>query len=291
MTGASGLVGAALCALATKDGHDVFAGFNSTRPLYGKPTRLALSGADDVVGIVRAVEPEVIIHTAALTDVDQCEQQVELAERVNGIATGEIGEAARNVGAHVTYVSTDYVFSGEEGNYGEETRPNPLSEYGRSKLLGEKLLAESGAACCVGRASVIYGWGKPQKPNFALFVLKALERKREVKAAFNLYCSPTLNTNLAEMLLELAKRRLTGVFHVSGATRVSRFEFSTELAKQFGMDSKFIMPVDWRTLNLDAIRPRDSSLNVSKAMKTLNVKPLDLAEALSLFRKSRASAI
>jgi dTDP-4-dehydrorhamnose reductase len=267
----------------------MFAGFNSTLPLYGKPVHLDMAKIDDTAEIIRTLHPELIIHAAALTDVDQCEQQPELAELVNGIATGAIGKAASKMGTHVTYVSTDYVFSGEEGNYDESARPNPLNHYGRSKLMGEKLLIETGVNYCIARPSVIYGWGRPEKPNFALFVVKALEEKRKVKAAYDLYCSPTLNINLAEMLLELSTRQLTGTFHASGATRTSRIEFARDIAEEFALNPEEISPVDSRTFNWQAKRPSDSSLNVDKAARTLNAKPMKLPNALQLFHTSRPS--
>ena len=291
MTGASGLVGTAVSALATKRGHEVAACYNTGLPLYGAPKRIDLAKPSELVDLIRAIKPVSIIHTAALTDVDECELQPELAEQVNGAATGEIAKAARDVSAHLTYVSTDYVFGGEEGNYNEEATPNPLSHYGRSKLLGEKLLIESKANCCIARPSVIYGWGRPKKPNFGLFVVNSLEEKREIKAAHELYCSPTLNTNLSEMLLEIATRKLTGILHVSGATRASRFEFARVIANEFELNSDLIKQTDWKNLRLRANRPRDSSLNVQKAVETLTAKPSNLNDALRSFSRNRASMI
>jgi len=288
VTGGSGLVGAEVCALGIREGHEVFAGFHSNQAPHGRPTLLDLS-KPNVVGGVRALNPELIIHTGGLTDVDRCEQEAELAERVNGTATGEIAKAARSLGAHLTYVSTDYVFDGEQGNYDETAKPNPVSQYGRSKLLGERLLSETGGDYCIARPSVIYGWGRSWKPNYALFVLKALEEKREVKAAYDMYCSPTLNTSLAQMLLELATRRLTGVFHVAGATRTSRLDFAKEIAAEFCLNPSGITRVDSRMLNLRARRPHDSSLSVGKAARELNAKALKLPEALRLFHKTRPS--
>ena len=264
----------------------MFAGFHSNQPQHGRPTLLDLS-KPNIAERIRALSPELIIHTGALTDVDRCEQEAKLAERVNGTATGEIARTARSLGAHVTYVSTDYVFDGEEGNYDETAKPNPLSQYGRSKFLGEMLLSEAGGDYCIARPSVIYGWGRSSRPNYALFVVKALEEKREVKAAYDMYCSPTLNTSLAQILLELATHRLTGVFHVAGATRTSRLEFAKEIAAEFSLNPSGIIRVDSRMLNLRARRPRDASLNVGKAARTLNVKPLKLPEALRLFHKTR----
>jgi len=287
VTGGSGLMGGEICVRATARGHEVLAGFMSNPPPEGKPIHMELPkpGAAERV---RNLNPELIIHTGGLTDVDRCETEPELSERVNGIATGEIAKAARIIGAHLTYVSTDYVFDGELGNYAEDVQPNSINQYGRTKLMGERLAGESGCRCCVARTSVIYGWGRSSRPNYALYVVQALEGRQEVRAAEDLYSSPTLNTNLAEMLLELATRQIIRIVHTAGATRTSRLEFARALANSFDLDSTGIIAVNSRTLNLKAARPRDSSLDVSKATRTLNSKPMMLPEALQSFRGTRA---
>jgi len=286
VTGGSGLVGAEICVRATARGHEVLAGFMSNTPPKGKPIHLDLS-KPGVAERVRSLKPDLIIHTGALIDNDRCETEPELSERVNGIATGEIAQAARSIGAHLNYVSTSYVFDGQSGNYAEDAQPNPISQYGRSKLMGEKLVRESGCRYCIARTSVVYGWGRNARPNYALYVLQALEARGKVRAAEDLYSSPTLNTNLAEMLLELSTRQITGIFHTAGATRASRLEFASALANMFDLDSTGIIAVNSRSLNLKATRPLDSSVDVSNATRTLNSKPMVLPEALQSFRDAR----
>ena len=286
VTGGSGLLGAEVCARGIQEGHDIYAGFRSNPPADGKPTRLDLS-KPDVGRVVRDVNPDLVIHTGGLADVDQCEEQPEFADRVNGIASGDIAKVALSLGAHLTYVSTDYIFDGAQGNYDENASPNPISQYGRSKMVGERLVAKTGSEYCIARTSLIYGWRRAWKLNYAASVVHALEGKREIKAANDLYSSPTLSTNLAEMLLELGTRRLTGIFHVSGATRTNRLEFANAIATQFSLNPAGIVRVNAQMLNLKAIRPPDSSLNVSKATRTLDTKPLELPEALQLFQRTR----
>ena len=279
------MVGAVVCAKAVQESHEVFAGFKTHNPAFGKPIPMDLTNAS-VSNLVRALHPDFVIHTGGLTDVDECERNADLAQLVNGTATGELAEAARVINAHFTYVSTDYVFDGREGSYDENAKPNPINEYGRSKYLGERLLTESGVDFAIARPSVIYGWGRYWKPNYALSVVRSLKEKRKVFAADDLFSSPTLNTQLADNLLELATRKLTGIYHVSGLSRISRLEFAREIAVHFTLDPTEIVRVNSSMLQLIAKRPQDSSLNVSKATKTLSSKLLPLSEALNLFQRT-----
>lgn len=131
---------------------------------------------------------------------------------------------------------------------------------------------------------MIYGWGPSYKPNFATWLLNNLNNKKEVSVVIDQYASPTLNTNLAEMLLEIAERRLRGILHTAGATRLSRYEFALRLSEAFGLDTDLIKPAKMEEIPWKAKRPRDSSLDVSEAKSALNIKPLELPRALRIMR-------
>ncbi|MEM4156334.1 MAG: sugar nucleotide-binding protein [Archaeoglobaceae archaeon] len=121
------------------------------------------------------------------------------------------------------------------------------------------------------------------KTNFALWLIKNLEEGKEVKVVVDQFITPTLNTNLANMLLEIAERKLSGIFHLAGAKRVSRYDFAVEIAKAFDLDEDLIRKAKMEEMKWIAKRPRDSSLDVSKAKNLLNRKPMDLKESLSMF--------
>jgi len=233
---------------------------------------------------IERIRPDVIIHAAAVTDVDLCEERPELAYLINGEGTGKIGEEAKGVGAHVIYVSTDYVFDGRTGSYREDEPPNPVNHYGRSKLLGERLLRESCCHHCIARTSVIYGWGREHRPNFGTWVLSTLQSNRTIKAVMDQYVSPTLNENLAEMLVNVVDMKLERVLHVAGSTRIDRYNFALKIAEIFQLDPNLVEPVKAADMNWRAQRPADSSLDVEKAMRLLDRKPLKLSDALERFR-------
>jgi len=188
---------------------------------------------------------------------------------------------ARKLNSFLIYISSDYVFNGSKGMYKEDDKTNPVNYYGYTKLLGEKYCQDF----CIARTCVIYG-AKPAsgKVNFALWLINKLEKGENVRIITDQYITPTLNTNLAKMLLEIAERKITGIFHLAGATRVSRFEFAKEIARVFGLDESLIIPSRMDEINWIAKRPRDSSLDASKAAKYLNEKPYDLRKALKVLK-------
>jgi dTDP-4-dehydrorhamnose reductase len=280
ITGASGLYGSKLAELALKSGHQVFSVHSQHDAVHGIPIQLDITDKEKVASELKKVKPEVVVHAASMTDVDKCELNKGLAQRINVDGARNVIEGAKGVGAFVLYVSTDYVFDGEKGLYRETDQPSPISFYAYTKLKAEEIIKDSGLTWCIARPSVIYGATLAAgKVNFALWLLGKLKAKERVKVFVDQWNSPTLNSNLAEMTLEAAERRLSGIYHMSGRSRVSRNEFATELAKKFGLDESLIVPTRMRDLSFPAKRPTDSSLDTSKAEKTLNHKPLNLDEA------------
>lgn len=285
VTGASGLLGQKIAELASGKGHEVYSIYKEHPVNLGTSIRLDLTDQSEVFEVISRHRPEAVIHTAAYTDVDGCEIDRDLAWKANAEATKHIAIASASIGAHLTYVSTDYVFDGEKGFYTEDDKPNPISYYGYTKLKGEEFVKEYAGEWCIARTSVIYGWGPKHRQNFATWLISNLNEGKEAKILTDQYVSPTLNTNLAEMLLEIAERKITGILHIAGATRVSRYEFALKLVEAFNLNVDLIKPAKMSEMLWKAKRPKDSSLNVSKALALLNQKPLRLEHALQKMRK------
>jgi dTDP-4-dehydrorhamnose reductase len=282
ITGGSGLLGSKVAEIALERGFEVYSGYNSHVPASGEPVKIDLVNPGSIIEAIESVKPDVIIHSAALTDVDRCEKEGELAYRINVEGTKVIAETARKLNSFMVYVSTDYVFDGSRGMYKEDDEANPVNYYGYTKLMGEKYCQDF----CIARACVIYG-AKPAsgKVNFALWLIEKLEKGENVRIVTDQYITPTLNTNLAKMVLEVAEKEVRGVFHLAGSTRVSRFEFAQEIARTFGLDENLITPSKMDEINWIAKRPKDSSLDVSKATKYLNEKPYTLSRALEILKE------
>jgi len=286
LTGASGLLGSKLAEIASAKGFEVYAGCNNGQSTCGTPVFFDVSNKKQVEQAFDASKPDVVIHAASLTDVDKCEVNQTLAWNVNVEGAKNVAELAAKNGAFLIYISTDYVFSGEKGCYKETDQTGPINYYGYTKLKAEEVSCHFVPDCCVARTSVIYG-ARPAagKINFALWLINKLKANEKIRIAIDQWNSPTLNTILAEMVLDVVSQRLSGFFHLCGASRVSRYDFATSLCDVFGLDSSLIEPVEASSFNWPAKRPIDSSLDVSKAQSMLHVKPLELASALAALQK------
>jgi dTDP-4-dehydrorhamnose reductase len=283
ITGASGLVGARLTEAASRASHDVVETYSQHQISRPNALQVDIRDKKTIETIMKKTSPDVTIHLASLTDVDLCEREPELANSVNANATHVLAEECLNSGSHFVYVSTDYVFDGKRGNYREDDQPNPVNTYGRSKLRGEEVTRATSDEFCVTRTSVVYGWGRSSRQNFGSWAYSELKAGRPVKVVENQYCSPTLNSQLARMLLEVAEAHLSGTIHLAGASRLSRYEFAQELANEFNFEIKLIVPINSKTSTWFAQRPLDSSLNVNKAHKLLSNKPVDIKNSLREF--------
>ena len=287
VTGASGLLGHKVAQLALERGHEVYSIYKGHPPNFGTPIKLDLTNQSKLSKVIVKLKPEAIIHSAAYSNVEDCETNRDLAWKINAEATKHVATASANINSHITYVSTDYVFDGEKGLYTEEDKTNPISYYGYTKLKGEEFIKEHATKWCIARPSVLYGWLN-HKQHFATWLINSLNQKKEVKVLKDQYISPTLNTNLAEMLLEISERKITRIVHTAGDTRVSRHEYALKLAEVFNLNMNLIKPAKMDEIPWKARRPRDSSLNVNKANALLNSKPLKLNHALEMMKKEKS---
>ncbi|MDG6919712.1 MAG: dTDP-4-dehydrorhamnose reductase [Nitrososphaerota archaeon] len=282
LTGATGLVGRDLAFAAAKGGFELLSAQHACPPECGKPVLLDLSSSDSIRKAFAANRPDVVVHAAAWTDVEGCESNKELALAVNAKATEAIAIEAKRTGSHLVYVSTDYVFDGSKGAYDENDEPNPVNFYGRSKLMGEVAVERFAPTWCIARTSTPYGL-HPRRKSFPVVVAERLSACEEMKVVSDQRTSPTHTANLSMMILELVARRSEGTVHVSSSTGISRLEFAARVAKELELDGSLLRPARGEEVGWRAVRPRDTTLNVSKANSLLAAKPESLEESLRAF--------
>jgi dTDP-4-dehydrorhamnose reductase len=282
VTGASGLIGRELCYVAEKEGHKVYSAYHKVKPEFGEAIELDITSRESVRKAVLAIRPDCIVHLAALTDVDRCEIEKDEARKLNAYSTELIAKEANALSTFLIYVSTDYVFDGEKGLYGEEDNPEPINYYGITKLMGEHSVRDFAAEWCIARTSTPFG-RHPNRISFPKFVIERLSKGQEIKVVEDQYTSPTSTSNLALMLLEIAERRIKGYMHVSGATRISRLELALLVAERRGLGKESITAVPMDSMGWRAKRPRDSSLSVKKATSLLKNKPKEILESINEF--------
>jgi dTDP-4-dehydrorhamnose reductase len=296
--GGSGLLGFKCIEEAAKD-FDVFATYNARgmESEHCEFWRLDKTNRDEVLSHTERIEPDVVIDTAALHNVNQCETHRGEAHRVNVEGTRNVAEACRKIGAKMIFLSTDYVFDGKKGHYTEDDAPNPLSYYAVTKLEGERAVAAAGTDYAVARSSVIYGWNPSElkglksssgkSMNFVIWALGKLQNGEEISIVTNQYSSPTLADNLAEALLALARTDKNGIYHTAGKGCINRFDFTKKIAEIFEFDVRLIKPVTSDMFKQVAERPLRCCLDVSKAETDLKIKFLTPEEGLKKMKKQR----
>ena len=222
------------------------------------------------------LKPDIIINTAAITNVDYCEKFERNAFDVNVTGTKNIAKIAEKLGSKLIHISTDAVFSGSKKFYVEEDKPNPISVYGKTKLESEKIISKVNDSIIL-RPSVLFGWipfeyiktkdESRKTMNFGLWVIDQLYKNNKMSIVNDQINTPTLADNLAENIMEIIKKDLTGIFHLSGLSCISRLDFSKKIAKTFEYSDNLISSISSEKLKQIAPRTLESCLKCDKIVQ------------------------
>lgn len=235
--------------------------------------------------VIDEVRPDCIINTAAMTNVDACENDKTGCTALNIDAVKYLIEAARPYNAHFIHLSTDFIFDGKKGPYREEDAPNPLSFYASSKVESENLVMASGLDWAIIRTIIIYGVvDDVQRSNLVLWTKSSLEQNKSINVITDQYRSPTLAEDLAEACISAAMKRAQGVYHVSGPEEDldSIINIVRKIAAFYKLDQSLINPVTSAELNQPAMRPPKTGFILDKAKRELGYKPHSLIEGLKI---------
>lgn len=291
ITGSNGLLGQKLVAALRNDPSvELMAtsrGGDRTPVLLGeryRPMDITVKAGVDVV--FDEVRPEVVIHTAAMTNVDACELDPAACELQNVTATRHLVKAAERHGSHFIFLSTDFIFDGAAGPYREEDAPAPLSIYGHSKLAGERLVEESALAkWAIARTIIVYGIAEGlSRGNVVLWAKSALEKGDPIKVVDDQWRMPTLAEDLADGCIRIAKQGATGVYHLSGPDGMSILELVQRVGRFFGLGTSMVTPVKSDTLGQPARRPPRTGFVLDKARRELGYAPRSFEEGLSVLK-------
>jgi len=284
ITGAGGLLGQRFTPLCRKHfgSADVFMVYHRSPDDETQRSANApvgdLTDARFITELIAHSRPDVIINFAALTDVEGCETDAALAQRVNvGIVERLINLAPK---ARFVQLSTDYVFDGAKGNYTPNDTPSPISLYGQTKYEAEKVVARNPQNLVV-RTSGTYDW--LGRDNLFTFFYKRLEASKETFALTGSHYTPIWAGDLAEGLPGLISSEATGIVHYAGIERMTRYDFALAIARHFNFDEALIRPVMQKKFNWRARRPEDSSLDSSGGYEVAKLRPGSLAESLRSF--------
>ncbi|MEO9483105.1 MAG: SDR family oxidoreductase [Ekhidna sp.] len=289
VTGANGLLGQKLIKLYSDRANvDVIAtGKGEDRNPSGTHTykELDITSKDEVLKVLGDLVPDVVINTAAMTHVDQCELDPVSCHQLNVAAVSHLIVACEKAGAFLIHLSTDFIFDGKDGPYREEDLPNPLSKYAESKLESEQLLKDSGLKYAIVRTMLVYGVVHDMsRSNIVLWVKKSLEEKKQIKVVNDQWRTPTLAEDLAKGCALIAQKRAEGVFHISGKDMLSPYDMATATADFFGLDRSLIEEVDGSIFTQPAKRPARTGFILDKAKKELGYEPVTFNEGLAILK-------
>jgi dTDP-4-dehydrorhamnose reductase len=294
VTGSNGLLGTKVLERLLSEGADQPLGASRNERANGYLGdlpfwRLDVTDAADVERVLDEARPDAVIHTAALTDVDGCERQQDLARAVNTDGAGNVARACAARGIRLVHLSTEYVFDGEAGPYRESDPVNPLGWYAKTKEAGERAVVAAGGNAAIARTTIIFGYAPHVRANFVLWLVGQLREGKRVRIIYDQIGSPTLAENLAQMVLALAASDAGGVFNTVGADVMSRLEFAQQIAATFGLDAGLIDPITTAEFGQPAPRPLRAGLLMDHFRATFpDVPVLAVKESLALLKEQLA---
>ena len=276
LTGAFGQLGTSLCNVLLN--HSLLA---TGRIIISKEEyqtlELDITNQKQIKEIINYYRPDIIIHLAAMTDVDGCEKNPETAFDINVKATENLLASFRG---KFIYISTDYVFDGENGPYKEDDKVNPVSVYGKTKLYGEDLVRNSDTNWVILRSNVIFSFQERTKASFIDWVVDSLKNKKSISVVDDQWNNPTCTIDLAEVISKIIEKDLDGLYHYGGGDLLNRFEFAKMIATTFKLKEELIEPISTKSLNQLALRPLKSGLCTSKIELDLGIEALPIQKAL-----------
>ena len=284
ITGVSGLLGGHVFSHAESS----FLCLGTYNTFAAPPTfinwrQIDLTSSKDVLFLVNEFKPDCILHTAANSNLDDCERNPDAAKQVNVRATAHLVHASKQVDARFIYVSTDMVFDGTGSLYREEEKTNPISVYGRTKAEAESIVRQIDNSVIV-RSALIYGRRQYGGRSFSMWMEERLREGRSVPLYTDQFRTPVLVNNLAAILIELCSSSFIGTLHAGGTNRINRLSFGKQMCEILGYNSGLLRPTSMGDVVSLAPRPRDVSLNVTKAMSILQTKLLSTKTGLEKMR-------
>ena len=245
---------------------------------------LDITSIPQVKGVFEKYQPDVLINTAAMTNVDACEEDKEGCWKMNVTAVEYLLAECQKYDTHLIHLSTDFVFDGENGPYSESDLPKPLSYYGESKFASEKVLQNSEYKnWAIARTIIVYGLVEQMsRSNIVLWAKGALEKGDPINVVDDQFRSPTLAIDLAKGCIFIADKQAKGVYHLSGKDLMSILELVNRVADFFKLDKSSITPIKSTTLNQTAKRPPKTGFVLGKAIQELGYDPVTFEEGLAI---------
>ena len=291
VTGGTGLLGSTLVRTAPKE-FELTASYNKNTMIMerGRASFVQIDITDKatVFDVFDEAKPEVLIHTAAIANVDYCETHKEEVRHVNVAGTANLLDACDERGTKMIFTSTNAVFDGEHAPYSEEDEPNPVNYYGKTKLEAETLVRKRGTQHVVARLMTMYGWNNPsERQNHVTWLLSKLTKGETAHVVDDIYNNHLFADNCADAIWAIVKLDKEGIYHIAGKDCISTYESALKAADVFKLDKTLIKPVKIDFFKFPAPRPKNTCYVTKKMEKELGVKPLGIKEGLLYMKQHR----
>ena len=278
ITGASGLLGTSIVYELQKY-FNIFAIYNTNNIVsrFAKYIQLDLTDKDSTFNTISEIKPDYIIHTAANTNVEFCENNPDSARKSNIDVTANIVEICSHLNIKLIHISTDYVFDGSKGDYSELDKHNPIGVYSQTKSEAEKAVKKLESSLII-RTS-IYGWNLQNKLSYVEWVISELKEKKKIMALTDQITSMIFVNDLARILKIMIDKELTGIYNVGSNKSLSKYDIAIKTAQLFNLDPSLITQATTDELIEKGIwktnRPKNTSLNISKIEKLIKMPSFD----------------
>ncbi|MDN3668697.1 SDR family oxidoreductase [Echinicola jeungdonensis] len=245
-----------------------------------------ITKAGDVQEVFDQYKPEILIHGAAMTNVDQCESEKGACYLQNVEAIKHLVKACEQHQTYMVHLSTDFIFDGADGPYTEEAKPNPINYYGETKLQAEQIIESSNISWGIARTVLVYGISHDMsRSNIILWVKKSLEEGKTLQLVNDQLRTPTLAEDLAEGCILMAEKKAKGIFNISGKDLLTPYQMAIQTAEFFKLDISKIQKVDSSTFTQVAKRPLKTGFSIEKAKDQLKFKPKSFKEGIAILAK------
>jgi dTDP-4-dehydrorhamnose reductase len=248
---------------------------------------LDVTNPEEIEKLLTSVAFGSVIHTAAMTNVDQCEVDHVACDKLNVDAVKYLWRACKKLDVHLQLLSTDFIFDGEKGNYAEDDSPAPLSYYGASKLKAERILrSDTNTNWSIIRTIIVYGNAHNlSRSNLILWAMEVLPKGQSMNIVDDQYRAPTWADDLAMGCWLVVEKQQTGIFHISGPETKSILDWVLLIGKHFGWSTENVKPISSSTLNKAAKRPPKTGFDLSKSQKILGYAPKKMEDTLDTLMK------
>jgi len=290
VTGSNGLLGQKLVERCLKESNievvATSAGPNRNTAFNLIYHTLDITNSEEVEKVLSQLKPDVVINTAAMTNVDQCEEEKEKSWQINVEGVRNVVKSCLKTGSFLLHLSTDFIFDGTKMLLDEEDKPNPINYYGETKLESEKIIRNSKISWAIARTVLVYGYTKGMnRSNIILWIKNKLELGERINLVDDQWRTPTIAEDLAEGCYLIAIKKATGIWNISGNELLTPYQMAIQVADYFKLDKELIGKTDSETFRQKATRPLKTGFSIEKAEKKLGYAPHSLLDGIGILAK------